>query len=585
MKVMKKLYLIILLSVCLYTTCYSQTAASYSFSSFSGTYSSIAGLLGSVDIALPGDNVTYDSLPIGFTFQFCGTNYTRLAVCTNGFISLANDTSTSSANAAMNIASAGWLMPYWDALYGLFISGSTTTPFLFYATTGVAPDRIFTMEWENFNIAGSSCASCTANFQVKLYETTGIIDFVYGSSAFTGMSATIGIANSATDWQTLPNTGSSPAPSSATFTTTLPGSPADAQVYRWDLGCTGTPIAGTISSSIDSDCSAYSSVLSLPGTTTGEVGLAYQWQSSAGSAVWADIPGATSVIDSVTVGGDIFFRCTVSCSFSGMSDTTAGKELFMNPPDTITGPPSVCHDSAITLIDDSAGGIWSSNNTVVAIIGSNTGIISCLSPGLDTFTYIFTGCIATKIIEFDTLPTNAGTIVQSGRGLSGVLCPLFDGGSYFSDSISGGVWSISNPVFGTITDTGFAYSLTIGGSPPEPDTIIYTITNSCGFAKTILPVEAYYTCEYKVNMLSNAGSIDLKVNPNPNIGTFTVNISSDWDEEAIVTITNLVGEQVEKLTIMTNKDIELKLNQPNGLYFLSASTMHGACVSKLILDQ
>ena len=49
--------------------------------------------------------------------------------------------------------------------------------------------------------------------------------------------------------------------------------------------CTGTPTAGTASATVTSGCSAYSSMLSVAGTSTGS-GLTYQWQSSADSTTW-----------------------------------------------------------------------------------------------------------------------------------------------------------------------------------------------------------------------------------------------------------------------------------------------------------
>jgi len=77
---------------------------------------------------------------------------------------------------------------------------------------------------------------------------------------------------------------------------------------------------------------------------------------------------------------------------------------------------------------------------------------------------------------------------------------------------------------------------------------------------------------------------ELKLLPNPNNGTFTMNLLSDNDEQAQVVITNIVGEKVKEFTIATNKDAEIKLNQAPGLYFISATTAQGKYVAKVVVN-
>src|ERR1700733_5710287 len=88
-------------------------------------------------------------------------------------------------------------MPFWCDLYGV----SQTA---YYQTTGTVGSRVFTMEWKNWSVC---CASgiATLNFQIKLYEGTNTIEYWYGpySGSVPG-TATIGIANSTSDYQTLP---------------------------------------------------------------------------------------------------------------------------------------------------------------------------------------------------------------------------------------------------------------------------------------------------------------------------------------------------------------------------------------------
>jgi hypothetical protein len=49
-----------------------------------------------------------------------------------------------------------------------------------YQTTGAAPNRVFTVEYFNMDdFTGGAPASY--NFQIKLYETSGLIEYVYGT--------------------------------------------------------------------------------------------------------------------------------------------------------------------------------------------------------------------------------------------------------------------------------------------------------------------------------------------------------------------------------------------------------------------
>ena len=286
---------------------FSQTAASYTFTAFPGTYSSIA----STGTAISGgmsacDDCTTTGIPIGFTFNYCGTNYTQLSACSNGFLSLINSTGANYDVGTTYMAGGGvgLLMPFWCDLYAVpGMYGCTGTAYAYYETQGTTPNSAFTFEWKDYRAypGGSACVCCVTNMQVILYETSNVIDFVYGSSTASGMGYSglaIGIANSTTDYQTLPNDGASPTPTSTLFDYSLgTGSPittapANNQVYRWRQ-CTGTPTAGTVHASVHSGCTSYTTVLSLVGSS-GTTGLTYQWQSSPDNVTWTNIVGARS---------------------------------------------------------------------------------------------------------------------------------------------------------------------------------------------------------------------------------------------------------------------------------------------------
>ena len=238
---------LIMFLLCGQITGMAQTAASYTFNAaMASTYTSISGVSGAVPVALACDDCFTSRIPIGFGFDFCGVSYDSLNAASNGFITLADAAFAAYLNQSTGIAGHGFLMPFWDDLSGVAVVGSVSLPRAYYVTTGAAPNRVFTFEWQNFNKSLTTCTTCGANFQVRLYETTNVIEFVYGPGGFSGMSATIGIGNSYTDWQSLSDTGSAPVASSIVFADTLRGLPASGRVYRWQFNNNSVATTATI---------------------------------------------------------------------------------------------------------------------------------------------------------------------------------------------------------------------------------------------------------------------------------------------------------------------------------------------------
>jgi hypothetical protein len=210
------------------TKVYAQPAAYYSFSAFTTPYTTVSGN----PTNILADDQTQTGIPLGFTFNFAGTNYSTVAMCSNGFMSLNNSPSNANSNDAATAAGIGpMLMPLWDDLSG---ATGTPAPTSYYATTGVSPNRIFSLECHGWwwTYQGTSNA---ISFEIKLYETSNMIDYVYEQEAqgLTNPTATIGIFNTGTDYQTLPNATANPIPSNNTFTTSINTKPATGQGYRW----------------------------------------------------------------------------------------------------------------------------------------------------------------------------------------------------------------------------------------------------------------------------------------------------------------------------------------------------------------
>lgn len=185
---MKRICLTLLMFV---IACYALAMISDYYSppvASAGTYTAIAGTVPGVsgDGFMPDEELTVP-IPLGFTFNYCGIPYTQVKMSTNGYLAMGTNHSWfysyDNMLASTNASYYPFLAPLWDDLQ---------CDAMTYTTTGSAPNRVFTAQWANamWDYNGNP----GQNFQVKLYETSDKIEFVYGpmiTPSYPG--ATIGI--------------------------------------------------------------------------------------------------------------------------------------------------------------------------------------------------------------------------------------------------------------------------------------------------------------------------------------------------------------------------------------------------------
>jgi len=153
-----------------------------------GTYTAIAGTVPAVsgDGYFPDEELTVP-IPLGFTFNYCGVSYTQVKMSTNGYLAMGTNHSWFySYDNYLNSTLPQYfpfLAPLWDDLQ---------CDAMTFTTTGSAPNRVFTAQWAN--AMWDWYGNPGQNFQVKLYETSDKIEFIYGPLITpNGPSATIGI--------------------------------------------------------------------------------------------------------------------------------------------------------------------------------------------------------------------------------------------------------------------------------------------------------------------------------------------------------------------------------------------------------
>ncbi|MFZ4796545.1 MAG: T9SS type A sorting domain-containing protein [Bacteroidia bacterium] len=167
----------------------------------------VTSLSSYVDLATNGDSIltpNKDSafsapLPIGFTFNFNGAPYDSFVFHTNGFIKLGRDSasrhylfttfvnSPPPSNGPFTSTTSPTPAGYDSSM--LFVFGqslmSATNASAEYRvyTSGSSGSRVCTIQWKNVKDrlqAGVGGLYDTMNFQIKLYETTNVIEYIYG---------------------------------------------------------------------------------------------------------------------------------------------------------------------------------------------------------------------------------------------------------------------------------------------------------------------------------------------------------------------------------------------------------------------
>lgn len=169
-------------------------AGDYAFSTSTSTYTPLGGSATAVDILA---DTRSDTVAIGFDFYFEGVAYDSASVASDGFLSFVVGASSTLSNDLDNGSGVRrpLVAPLWDDH-----DGQANTSAAAYEVTGVAPNRIFTFEWRDWEWSYNSTDS-VVSFQVKLYETTNIIEFHYRwecASCITSPDASIGLSGAST---------------------------------------------------------------------------------------------------------------------------------------------------------------------------------------------------------------------------------------------------------------------------------------------------------------------------------------------------------------------------------------------------
>ena len=337
-----------------------ENASNYAFStatnaSFTNMSSGTTQLVGPA-----ADDTASVITDIGFDFYFLGARFTQFSASSNGFVRLGgvvvSTTQYTLGSAGISLISA----------YGsdMFVS---TTGKVHYKVTGSAPNRVLTIEFLNQTIIYDGAgATADGTDQVRLYESTGVIELVYGGmnrNSSTGFMGGMepqyaGFSNNSTA-----NSFATVTTSTNTVTTT--GTPAFNQPPL------STPIAN-INTPVDGSRRIYSFVPNVPTAPTAlnftgvtPLSMTLNWTDSPNEtlyAVYRSLDGVNFTFDTTLA------QNTVSYSPAGLSaNTNYFWQVFAVSDGALSTAlaGSQMTSAGGAIASTAAGGLWSAPGTWV----------------------------------------------------------------------------------------------------------------------------------------------------------------------------------------------------------------------------
>lgn len=187
---------------------------------------------------------------------------------------------------------------------------------------------------------------------------------------------------------------------------------------------------------------------------------------------------------------------TISYTNAQGCSSFAPIDIFSNPP-TPSGTTTICVGSTSLLIDTmNMGSTWSSSAPAIATVDA-TGLVAGVSSGTAIISYTsWSGCFSTVTVS----------ILESPAAITGTTDICAGSTTALANTTTGGTWSLSTTLYGTISSTGV-----VTATAPGYTTVSYTLANGCYAEAWLNILEApaaiagpLSTCEGQTITLSNA---------------------------------------------------------------------------------
>lgn len=286
-----------------------------------------------------------------------------------------------------------------NASTGLVTGVSAGTATIAYTVTGTggcgSATAIRSVTVNNAPSAGilsgnqNICTGSTTTFT----STVGLGTWSSSNTAIATVNASTGVVN-----------GVSAGTATITYTVTGGGGCPNATATR-TVTVSSTLSAGTLSGN-QNICAGLTTMFSS--TVSGG-----SWSSS--NTAIATVNASTGVVTGVS-GGTATITYTIAGS-GGCANATATRTVTVtNPPSagTLSGNQTLCTTSSLVFSSTVSGGTWSSNNSSVASVNSNSGVVTAGNQGQATIFYTVSGtggCLSASasidvtVLESNTTPT------------------------------------------------------------------------------------------------------------------------------------------------------------------------------------
>lgn len=239
---------------------------------------------------------------------------------------------------------------------------------------------------------------------------------------------------------------------------------------------------------------------------------------------------------------------------------------------SIRGSNIVCVGGTSALTDTVGGGTWSSSNTSIVTVDLHTGIATGLAPGMATMFYTKPGYSAsfTMMVKSPLVPGAFSASRDSVCIGDTVL---------LHNSTLDGIWMSEDTTIAKISANGLLTGMSSGVV-----NLKYILRNVCGADTAAFPfIVGKIPCQSDLEHFNGTNESSLTISPNPNYGIFRINVSSRFTSDAKVIITNILGEKIKELVAATNKDFQIELDEPAGIYFISIVSKYENKTAKVLL--